>query len=92
MNYFNAVKNHYLDEFFEKKGSQLDCFNEHVWKQYQGKICAFNFQQAHKDSKKEVDSKDMATEDEQRALAAICLWNGTTEGINLFCLNKEEGT
>ena len=81
MNYFSAVKNHYLDKFCEKKGRQLACFDERTWKQYQGKIRTFKFQQACKNSKKVVDSKEMAMEDEQRALAAICLWNGTTKGI-----------
>ena len=88
LNYFSAIKNHYLDEFREKKGSQLACFDERTWKQYQGKIRTYKFQQARENGKKVVDSKEMATEDEQRGLAAICLWNGTIEGINFFCLNK----
>ena len=82
MDYFSAVKNHFLDEFCEKKGSQLACFDERTWKQYQGEKSTYKFQQARENGKKVVDSKEMATEDEQRGLAAICLWNGTIEGIN----------
>ena len=81
INYFSAVKNHYIDEFCDKKGNQLAYFDLRTRKQYQGKIRTFKCQQACKKGKKVVDSKEMATEDEQRALAAICLWNGTTEEI-----------
>lgn len=80
-NYFSAVKNFYLDKFRAKKVRDLPCFDERTWTQYYQKIRNTKEQQARSTGKKVIDSKDMASLDEMKALAVICLWAGSTKGV-----------
>ena len=86
--YFSAIQNYYLDQFQDKKARDLPCFDERVWTQYYQKIGTSRSSRHVHLKKKVIDSKNMATLDEVKTLAVICLWADTTEGVSLFCLNK----
>ena len=88
VNYFSAIKKNYLDEFQDKKPKNLPCLDERTWSQHYNTIRRVKDQQASASGKKVINSKDMATLEEIKALAVICLWEGSADGINLFCLNK----
>ena len=84
--YLSAVKGFFLDKFpaaaklpnFEPRRSQL--MNRGIYK--------VKAQQAREAGANLVNGKEMATDDQVSALAAICLWQGTFRCINFFSINK----
>ena len=85
--YLSATKNYFLNKY-KGHADNLVCFNTRVWTKYYKHIHNLKVQQARKEGKPLVDAKDRASDDEIRALAALCLWEGSAEGVNFFSLNK----
>ena len=83
--YFSATTTHFKDEFILEP--ELPCFNERVMNSYYDEITREKIKQAKIAGKPLVDTKDMATDEEVRALGTLCLWEGTLKGVNFFCLN-----
>ena len=88
INYFSAIKNHLIDRFRKEGARKLPIFDERTHAKYHDNIRKLKTQQAREAGKKVVNSKDMATDEEISGLGAVCLWNGTLDGLNFFLLNK----
>ena len=80
--YFSATTTHFKEEFILEP--ELPCFNERVMASYYEEITREKIKQAKIAGKPLVDTKDMATDEEVRALGTLCLWEGNLKGVNFF--------
>ena len=85
--YLSAVKNYFL-ESTNFKAETLPALSNKLFTKYYHQLLSIKKDQARAEEKPLIDSKDFATEDKMMAIAVLCFWEGTLEGIDFFALNK----
>ena len=83
--YMGAIKNYFLDKF-SKVGIPLQ-LQEEQWKRKIARVRSMKRQQASKNKKPVVVSKEAASDEDRTGIAAICIWSGNVvnaEFMNFF--------